>query len=380
MRHYTHVGVSAAALVLAGRFAEPGGDLLTGIEGLTREDVQFVVDTVNPYERLAPGGLLGDFLFPGERTDALEFSYLRGAGRGAVMAHVAAQAGEAPIAGRPGVSRISGQIPAIKQKRTQGPETLIRLQSLDGTVRGRIVGTIYDDVTAGRLGVYARLEKLRMDALFTGIASSENEEGIVFSVNYGVPSGHQETLSGTDLWSDPASKPIENLREWQNLMIADTGQRMETVYAPAQVLQALAANPSVRKALFGTNSERMATMADVNALLSQQDLPQFAPSYDLIVQREKNDGSREAVRLVPSDRIVLTPGRGFGALGRTFQAPTAEEATQQVASGTIAIDPNRVATHVYVATQDPKNLVTLATASSFPSFEAAEYVFQAKVL
>jgi hypothetical protein len=368
-------------LTEAGRFAEPSGDLLTAIQGLSSDDIEYVVQNTNPYEQIAPNGLLGGILFPDRRTQDLQFGYLKGAGGGAVMAHVGAHTGEAPLVGRKGVETVRGEIPSIRQKRLQDAQTLIRLQSADPLVRSAAVQEIYDDVTGVRLGVAARLEKMRMDALATGVASQITDENLVFTVDYGVPAGHQETLAGPDLWTDPASTPLDDIEGWQNTLVADTGRRATRAVTSTAVINALRSHESIRRAIYGVNYERRITTADLNAFLAEQDLPTLI-AYDILVQVKAANGTFSSLRLWPSNRITLIPDISAGPLGRTLRAPTAEEglAGSGVAEGVISVDGDRTAVHVYTATQDPKGIVTLGVGSQFPSFEGADGVFQAQVL
>lgn len=364
----------------AGRFNEPSGDLLTAIQGLSADDIEYVVANTNPYEQLAPDGLLGATLFPDRRTQELTFGYLKGAGGGTVMAHVSSHNSEAPLIGRKGIETVRGEIPSIRVKRLQDAQTLIRLQSADELVRSSAVQEIYDDINAVRLGVAARLEKIRMDALATGVVGVITDENIVFSVNYGVPAGQQETLAGTDLWSDAAnSTPIDDLTAWQNTLVAATGRMATRAITSTAVINALKAHPSIRRAVYGVNYERALTREELNAFLTDQDLPTLI-AYDLIVQVKAANGTFSSQRLWPNNRITLIPG-GI-PLGRTLRAPTAEEgiAGSGIADGVIAVDGDRTATHVYTATQDPKGIVTLGVGSQFVSFEGADSVFQAQVL
>jgi len=363
----------------AGRFGDASSDLLTEIDGLSTTDIQYVVDNTNPFDRLAPGGLLGDALFPARPTQELDFKYLKGAGGAAVMAHVTTHNSEAPLVNRRGLETVSGQIPAIKQKRYQDAHTLIRLQSADALIQSQVVRDIYDDVTDTRLGVVARLEKLRMDALATGTVSQLTEEGLVYSVDYGVPNDHKETLSGGDLWSATTAEPLSDLERWQNIMVGDTGHQMAVGVTSSAAISALRQHESVRKAIWGVNYDRRVTNDELNQFLTAQGLPTLI-SYDQMVAQQAANGTQSAVRLFPENRLTLIPAVATGSLGRTLRAPTAEEAVRSIADGVIVVDQFRIATHVYVATQDPKGLVTLSVASTFPSFERAGHVFQAVVL
>lgn len=369
-------GVSA--LAAAGTFNEPN-DIIGAIAGLSLDDIDFFVQNTNPYEQFAPDGLLGAALFPTRRTQDLQFRYLKGAGGGTVMAHVSAHNSEAPLIGRRGVETVSGEIPSIRVKRLQDAQTLIRLQSADDAVRVAAVNEIYDDVSAVRLGVAARLEKIRMDALATGVASTITDENLVFSVNYGVPATQQETLTAGDLWSADTADPLGDLETWQNVMVSATGRQMATAITSTAVIAALRKHETIRKAIWGVNSDRRVTTGELNAFLAEQGLPTFV-AYDLMVQVKAADGTFSSMRLWPSHRLTLIPA-GM-QLGSTFRAPTAEEglAGSKVADGVISIDGDRTAVHVYTATQDPKGVVTLGVGSQFPSFEGADYVFQASVL
>ena len=380
MTHYDRTtGVATLALLAAaGRFAEPD-DLLGSIQGLSSDDIDYVVQNTNPFEMVAPDGLLGDSLFPDRRTQDLQFGYLKGAGGGAVMAHVSAHNSEAPLIGRRGVYTVRGEIPSLRVKRHQDALTLIRLQSADPLIRMGAVQEIYDDVTAVRLGVAARLEKIRMDALATGVATTVTDENLVFSVDYGVPATQQATLAGTDLWSDAGSDPLGDLELWQNTLV-NAGQRAAAVaITSSAVINALRKHAQIRQALWGRDfGDRRIGTDELNGFLADQGLPRLV-AYDLTVQVKAANGTLSGLRLWPQHRITLLPA---GPVGRTLRAPTAEEglAGSGVADGGIAVDGDRTAVHVYTATQDPKGIVTLGVGSQFASFEGADGVFQAAVL
>lgn len=364
-------------LVGAGRFAD--ADVLEDI--LELEDVQYYVDNTNPLEQLTgERGLLGDALFPDQRTEELTFNYLKGGSGGVVTAHIVHHNSEAPLISRKGVERVSGEIPAIKVKRHKDAQTLILLQGSTDAARDRAIDDIFDDVSAVRDGTTARTEKLRMDALAYGVATHQSEEGLRFSVDFQVPNGHKETLAGSDLWSHVDSDPLGDLEGAVNTMVADQGIRPERIATGSGPRNAFLAHASVRKAIYGVNYDRRLRVDEVNEFLAQQDLPQFLAPYDITVQQEALDGTRTSMRLFPNDRITLLPPASRGPLGATFRAPTAEEATQSLADGVIVIDGKRIAVHVYLATQDPKGVVTLGVASAFPSFDAADDVYLMKVL
>jgi hypothetical protein len=375
---YTTDGVSIAALQRAGSFAQ-SIDVFENVAGLSGTDFSAYIQNTNPFE--VEDALLGDQLFPRDDVDSLDFAYLKGGSRAALMADVSSHLGEAPIVGRRVADTVRGNIPAIKQKRLLDAETLIRLQGGQGNAAvSRAVQEIFDDTTAVRRAVRSTIEFLRMQALAYGVVTLD-WVGMVGAFDYGVPAGQKTILSGTALWSATTSDPLGNLETWQNTLVSNRGNRATIAIASTAVVQALTKHESVRRAIGGVNYDRRINVGDLNQLLSDQSLPVFI-TYDQMARRLNAAGSEISTRYWPANRITLvnTGGTGPAAVGRTLTAPTAEEAVQSIAEGRIAIDDRRIAVHTYLSSQDPKGLMTLGVGSLFPSFEGAEDVYQAQVL
>lgn len=366
------------ALTAAGSFAQ-SIDVFESIAGLSPADFEAYIQNTNPFE--VEDALLGDVLFPRDDTDSLDFKYVIGGSRAAVMADVTSHLGEAPIVGRRVPGTRSGSIPAIKQKRFLDAETLIRLQGGQGDAAiSRAVQEVFDDTTAVRRAVRSTIELLRMQALAYGIVTLD-WVGVQGAFDYGVPAGHKAVLSGTALWTDAASDPLANLEAWQNTLVADTGNRATLAVTSTAVIQAVLKHEKVRRAIGGVNYDRRITLGDLNAMLDASGLPLLV-AYDQQAKRLNAAGAEVNTRYFPSNRITLLPtgGAAPAPMGRTLTAPTAEEAVRDIAEGRIAIDGDRIAVHTYLASQDPKGLMTLGVGSMFPTFEQAENVFQAQVL
>jgi len=365
-------------LSAAGSFGQ-SIDVFEQVAGLSQQDFSAYVQNVNPFE--TDDALLGDALFPRDDTESLDFKYIVGGSRAAVMADVTSHLGEAPIVGRRVPGTRAGSIPAIKQKRLLDAETLIRLQGGQGDAAvARAIQEVFDDTTAVRRAVRSTIELLRMQALAYGIVTLD-WVGMIGAFDYGVPAGQKTILSGTALWSDPASDPLLNLETWQNALVAATGNRATMAVTSTAVIQAALRNEKVRRAFGGVNYDRRMTLGDLNSLLGSSDLPLLV-AYDQQAKRLNAAGAEVNVRYFPANRITLinTGGGAPSAIGRTLTAPTAEEAVQSFAEGRIAIDGDRIAVHTYLASQDPKGLMTLGVGSMFPTFEQAENVYQAQVL
>lgn len=377
MRYNSHGFALPAAMagLLAAMPRAAQGDVLDTIEGFSAADFTEYVRSVNPFE--STDALLGDTLFPVERVEELTVRSLIGASGAAVMADVTSHLGEAPIVGRRIVGSVEVPIPAIKQKRLLDAPTLIRLQTQRGAVLDAAINEIFDDVTAVRRGVRATGEYLRMQVLAYGIATLD-WVGAQGAIDYRVPAGHKEILAGTDLWTDPASDPIADLRRWRDIVVGDSGERPMAAVTSSTVTNALVAHDKVRAAMYGVNSARMSTLGEVNAFLQQQQLPQFI-AYDRMARRLDANGAETSVRFYPENRLTLIPF--VGQIGRLLAAPTPQEGLPAgTAPGRLALDADRIAVHTYMSGMDPVGLVTLGIASHFPSFEFADRTFHAQVI
>lgn len=81
-----------------------------------------------------------------------------------------------------------------------------------------------------------RREYMAAQGVITGLTPivALNENGVASidaQVDWGMPAAHLVTLTGTGLWTDAASDPVANLRQWQQLIIgaANISATMATV-------------------------------------------------------------------------------------------------------------------------------------------------------
>jgi hypothetical protein len=364
---------------LPGRFGDPSGnDLLDSVEGLAAADIEEVVRNVNPYEMNGESTLLGDTLYPDHSQSSLDLKYLKGANNAPVMASITSHMGESPLVGRDTLGRMEGSIPALKQARTLDGEALIRLRRGSSEQVQEAVTELYDDVTATRTGIVARVEWIRMQATGNGRVVY-SEDGVQVDVDFLVPNNHKATLLNTARWGQADADIIGNLAAWQEVLVADRGHRAAVAITRQPVITAMLKDPKIRKAIWGVNADKMLTLADLNAFLEQQQLPRFV-SYDLRARVILPNGLPSSVPFFPDNKIAMLPALASGALGKTRRAPTPEEVTKELAEGITVTDGKRITTRVYLSTKDPVGMVTRAVASAFCSFERAEDVFQAQVL
>ncbi len=312
--------------------------------------------------------LIGETLFPEVKHETLDFSYLVGASSLPVIASVHAFDTEAEIGSREAAKQAL-EAAYIKRKMQITEKDLIALQF--PRTQGEqqyLMGQVFNDIDKLVAGVKARVELMRMEALSTGKVTLD-ENGLNMTVNYRVPEEHQETLSGTDLWTDPNADIIGDLESWQNSLDEKATRALTSTKVLTQILR----NSKIIGYLFGTDSGRIPTRQDLNAFLQQHDLPQIAV-YDSKYRKQEANGKYTTHRYLAENKFVMF---GDGTLGETLYGPTPEE-SRMIREGANVSTVGKVIAMVYEEGKDPISTWTKAAATAIPSFPEANNVFQAQ--
>jgi len=321
-----------------------------------------------------PRNYVGRTLFPLRTVNELTFEYWKDLNLLPVMASVQAFGAEAEIASRDGAEKVTGEIPTIKRKIPLNGRALVALRREGAGDLDFVRNQLYADLDNMIDAVEARVEQMRMDAVAYGKLEL-NENGVIMTVDYRVPADHQQVLSGSDLWSDHENaRPIDNIMEWTEKIVDDTGIRPERALTSNRVVANLQQCKQIRTMIYGDlGGSRAISLAQINDLLRTLELPVIA-TYDLKVRRQARDGSYTEQRFFPEEKFVLLPGQ---PLGETLDGPT-EDAM---------LDPDIEATEiagiyaaVYRQSMDPPVIETKAAACRIPTFPMADAVFQATVL
>ncbi|WP_439412715.1 major capsid protein [Enterobacter ludwigii] len=313
----------------------------------------------------------GELLFPEVKRESLEFDMIKGARRIPVIASIHGFDTEAEIGSRE-ASRKALELALIKRKLPLKEKEIIALENPRTPAEQQyLMREVYNDIDTLVTGVRARAEAMRMEAAANGTVTL-NENNLSATIDYGVPVEHKEVLSGTDLWTNPDSDPITQMQDWYSTL----GTKPKRVLTSSAALMALLRHPKVIGALFGNNAARVATRLDLNAFLSQLELPTIATNDD-VYRKQNADGSYTQHRYFPQNKFVMLPE---GPLGETIYGPTAEEIrlTRDPSIQTQMI--GNVLAMVYEENLDPVSTWTKAVATALPSFPAADEVFQAQVI
>lgn len=314
--------------------------------------------------------LLGATLFPEIKKQSLEFDLIKGAGRTPVVASVHGFDTESEIGSRE-ASKMALEAALIKRKMQLTEREIIALESPRNAAEQQyLMQNVYNDIDVLVAGVNARIEQMRMEVLAKGTLTL-NENGLNTIIDYHVPTENKEALTSTNMWTDKSgSDPITDLLRWADSLAA----RPTRALTSNAVLSSLLTHPKVIAALFGTNSGRVASRSDLNAFLTQHDLPTIA-TYDAKFRKQGASGIYTQHSYFPSNAFVMF---GDGALGETLFGPTAEE-NRLVRDP--AVDQSKIGNilaMVYEESLDPVSTWTKAVATAIPSFPAADEVFQAQ--
>jgi len=320
---------------------------------------------------------LGASLFPNDKQLGLELSYLKGRHGAPVVLKAAAFDANAPVRPRIGVQKIETEMPFfreqmnVKEKERQQVNTL--LAGGQTQLAEAVLKHVYDDQKALVDGANATAERMRMQLLTTGkISIDSGAEGAQYDYDYEFDPSQFEVLTGTDVWSDPNSTPIQDIMRWMQAVKLANGAR---AIVNSATFAHLAAHESIRKDLnpLGATSIIL-TNDDVKNYL-QRKLKLSVAIYDETFIDET--GSEQ--KFVPDGVFTLIPPTG--TLGNTVYGTTPEES--DLMTGATKANVEIVNTGVAITTvkqEHPVNVQTIVSEIVLPSFPVADKVFIATVL
>lgn len=309
---------------------------------------------------------------PNRPIDDLMYRFTRG-GEGLVdAAKFRAYDAESGIGKRPGVTRVTGELPPISRKIRLGEYDRLRQRKADAQLRNMIL----DDAMRMARAVAARLELARGEALWSG-AITLNEDGVMATVDFGRAAGH--TVSAGTVWSNTASAtPLSDELSWIQTYIDDVGEAPGTALVSTTVLTYMLRNAEYRN-IIGRNGfvPSRISRSDLAGLRQDYGLPPLEV-YDA---RVSVDGT--ATRILPVDKLVYLPAPGDPNapegtdLGATLLGTTAESLEPGYGIADEAEQPGIVAGSY--STEDPVAVWTKAAAIGLPVLANPDLSFCADV-
>lgn len=301
---------------------------------------------------------LAQFL-PNNPIDDLDYRFMRG-GEGLVEAATfRSYDAESPIGARPGVTRVSGQLPPISRKLMLGEYDRLKARKQDDKIRGQLM----TDALRLTRGIMARMELARGDALVNGkVTIAEN--GLQVEADFG-RTGSMSVSPAGDLWSVLATAtPLTDLLKWRD-HYNDVNGEMPGVILTSQRIQGYLLRNAEIRALAATTAgtPTLVSLDMFQAVLTAHGLPPIR-TYDAKV---RVDGV--ATRIIADDKLLLLPapvasGSPEGTdLGATLWGTTVE-ATSTKYGIEVGEEPGIVAGSY--ETEDPIMLWTKAAGIGLP--------------
>jgi hypothetical protein len=302
---------------------------------------------------------------PNRPVNDLEYRFFRG-GEGLVEAATfRAYDTEAPIAKRPGLSRMSGELPPISRKI---PVTeYLRLKSRN--LPTEVTSNLLSDTERLIRGIAARMELARGDALVNGSVTIA-ENGVAASLAFGRQGGHSVTAGAS--WLTSSTDVIADLMAWTELYRDNNSVEPGVLLTSSKVVNALLKNAGFRSMLAGglVATPSVITRDSLQQILSAYGLPRIE-TYDVSVSV-----GDVATKVIPDDKLLILPS-GESVLGATLYGTTAEALSNdfQISASEA---PGIVAGSW--ETKDPINLWTKADAIAMPVLANPDFAFVADVV
>lgn len=313
--------------------------------------------------------LLGETLFPERKQPSLKLDQLSGGSRIPIAASIHDFDTEAEIGSRI-ANKQELELSLIKRKIQLKETDIIALENpRTPAEQAYLVGQVYNDIDSLVQGVRARVEAMRMEVLAAGQVTVK-ENGLNFTLDYHVPAEHKEALTGTNVWTNENSDPLADIERWIDAL--DT--KPTRALTSRKIYRALATHPKIIAAIFGKDSGRVVSQADLDAFMETHSYPVIR-TYDEKYKVQQADGTYTTKKYFPENKFAMF---NDDLLGETLYGPTAEETrlTRDPAVDTTLV--SNVLASVYDETRDPVGTWTKAVATALPSFAAADEVFQAQ--
>lgn len=313
--------------------------------------------------------LLGETLFPERKQPSLKLDQLSGGSRIPIAASIHDFDTEAEIGSRI-ANKQELELSLIKRKMQLKETDIIALENpRTPAEQAYLVGQVYNDIDQLVAGVRARVEAMRMEVLAAGQVTVK-ENGLNFTLDYHVPAEHKEALTGTNVWTNENSDPLADIERWIDAL--DT--KPTRALTSRKIYRALATHPKIIAAIFGKDSDRVVSQADLDAFMETHGYPVIR-TYDEKYKVQEANGTYTTKKYFPENKFAMF---NDDLLGETLYGPTAEETrlTRDPAVDTSLV--GNVLASVYDETRDPVGTWTKAVATALPSFAAADEVFQAQ--
>lgn len=261
--------------------------------------------------------LLEQFL-PNKNTKDINFAYNVINGKYAVAAAITGFNASAPLRDKKGLEKAFGSVAKVQHGFRLDEEQILKFnRPRDNEEKDQAVDYVYDQTDELIQGVYDTEEFLRAQALYSGVLNyNDPVNDVQINVDFGIP--EENKLTATTVWSDAASKPLDDIQAAVNRFMDANQRRKPVVMHMTSATEAkLLKNGQIRNQVYGNaDDQRLLTKDNLQNVFSALGLPAYSINDDAI-----DIYGTGAVQLLADDKVVF-----LGAdLGNTFLGPTVEK-------------------------------------------------------
>ncbi len=308
---------------------------------------------------------------PARQVNDLTYRFSRGGGGLTEAASFRAYDAEPRFGRREGISRVTGEMPAIGEQYVLGEYDQLRLRNATDEIRNLLLR----DAARIAASIDARFELARGDALVNASVTIE-EDDLAMTVDFARDSSMEVTAAVP--WTDHANADVvDELETWMQAYSDLNGTAPGAVLTSRKVMRNLARNAQIQAQMFPNQLDRRLTPSDLNAYLEEFGIPPIT-TYEAKVSR---DGV--STRVIPEDRFLFLPESGTtdtdeGQLGATLWGTTLE--AQEADYGIEAADHPGVVVAAFKESKTPIRVFTIGAAIGVPIMANPNLVMAADVL
>ncbi|PKM75254.1 MAG: hypothetical protein CVU92_02265 [Firmicutes bacterium HGW-Firmicutes-17] len=264
---------------------------------------------------------LGDRLFPDIKTPSLEAEFYRLSDPRQIpkMAKVHAFDTEAAIGIRPDFEKVSMEKMLIKEKINQTE----RVDQIAKNVEQQnLVAYIFDDMARLAESVKTRTEVAKMELIQSGKIKVK-ENGLDFTVDYGVPAGNKKSYD----WSLDTADVLGDIQAMKDIA-KDAGYTPTNVITSSKIMNNIRKNKGVQTAIYGTNGVgTFLANPQIDALM----LAMFGFTIEVNDERYSYETAAGVItpkRYIEDTKFVMLSTLANGTLGSGLWGVTPEESKE----------------------------------------------------
>jgi hypothetical protein len=305
-------------------------------------------------------------ILPHQQVDDLNYRFNRGGGGLAAAASFRAYDAEPRFGKREGLTRVSGELPAIGQQYVLGEYDQLRLRQANEQIRNLLLR----DAARIARAIDTRFEFARGQALVEGKVTL-NEDGVVAEVDFGRLATH--SVAPVTLWSNlAASTPIDDLQAWRDVYVDTNGQPPGVIMTSTRVVNYLVRNAQVRSMVLPVGSTvTQVRRSDLDAVMTDFGLPAIR-----VFDARAIDQTGVSRRVIADDKLLFLPPDGT-ELGATLWGTTLE--AQESQYGIAPADHPGVVVGAFKQSTTPIRVFTIGSAIGIPILGDPDLSFVADV-